>query len=398
MALPAQALPEEQAPQERREALPIPETRIESPVEQAAGEGREKVISIFKGRAQEEKQALERLGVLETQEAESVPEATGKIEAANQKMSQEIAAAEQTALMRVEGLLGVPPVPANDVTPETVQAQSEVAQAVEMQPIIAVGEQVSATEAKAVETRPVIAVGEVASTAETAVEKSEEVLEAEEQRDVAAEVIKENYEALSGFAKEHGLTFDVTTAQVPEVQLAKLTQSERMYVQVLMGKHAAGRSSMLHAEKLLQASEFPQGDPKRLELMREAESLAADAALKETAAQAMQQNYLNLPEIAALAGGGGTGGSVGGADFEAQRSPFGGEPEGPNIPSGGAGGLYDGGGGAPGHGVAEIKSYKTPDAKADKPKPSLVDRFVKGNVGKIKDWFGQFGPEEKGRE
>lgn len=405
MALPAKNLQEDIAPSETRQEAPLaPETRTESPVEKALERGPENVVSIFRGRAEEEKKALERLGSLEPEEAEAVPEATEKIEAANRKMAQEIAEVEQSALTKVESLLGTPPAPpaeAVKIAPvvavgEAPKTETLPAEAVKTAPIKTVGEQApAAPEATAVKVMPTIKVGETAP--EQTVEKSEEALEAEEQLQFAEEVMKENAEALASFCEEHHVPFDAKRMKIQDA--SRLTKTERFYLQTLMGKHEAGLASKRHAEKLQEAYAFSENDPRRAALLQEAETLAKQAALKEKAAMVMQQNYLNLPEIAALVGGSGTGGSAGGADFEAQPSPFGpGEPRGPETPStGGMGGLYDGGG-APGSGLTEVKAYKSQAEKVDKPKPSLIDRFVKGNVGKIKDWFGQFGPEEKGRE
>lgn len=361
----ARPLPEEQrSVVETAERKPTPE-RAERPIEQALESGSpEKIVSIFQRRAAEEKQARERLGLVEPEEAEAVPEEAARVAEVTEQTHQKIDEVTSTTLMEVQALLGTPPVP-------TVEA---------------------------VKVAPIVAVGDVAPKAEVApVEKSEEVLEADEQQGVAAEVIKENYEALSAFAKEHGLSLNEEAFQIAENDLTRLTKPERQYAQVLMGKHAAGRASMLHAEKLLEAYELPERDPKRIELMEEAETLAGEAALREKGAQVMEQNYMNLPEIMALAAAGGgddTGGSIGGAGFEAQKSPFGEKP-----PVGGSrgGGMYDVGG-APGSGLTEVKAYKTEGAKVEESKPSWVDRFVGGNVGKIKDWFGQFGPDVKGRE
>lgn len=378
----AAILPEEEPRAvESAERIATPE-RVESAVEKTlSGGSPENVARIFRGRADEEKQALARLGELESDETEAVPEEAARVAQLTERTRQKIDQVTSTALDEVRALLGTPPAPANEnatAEPETVEAPRS----------------------EAVQVMPTVKVGEIAPTEQEApVEKPEEVLETDEQRDVAAEVIKENYEALAGFAHEHGLSLNEEAFQIAENDLTKLTKPERMYAQVLMGKHAAGRASMLHAEKLLEAYELPEGDPKRIELMKEAQKLANEALVREKGAQVMQQNYMNLPEIMALAGGGGdeTGGGYGGANFEAQASPFGGKPQGPEVGGSRGGGMYDVGG-APGTGLTEIKAYKTEGAKVEEPKPSWVDRFVGGNVGKIKDWFGQFGPDGKGRE
>lgn len=361
--------------------------RVETAVEKALESGStENVINIFKGRAEEEKQALERLGVLEPEEAEAVPEQASRVTELTEQARRKIDQAATTALEEVKSLLGTPPAPAKEVAPvtETPKAEAIPVETVKTMPVVAVGEAPKAEVAtvEAVSVMPTVKIGEVVPEAETSAvdvtEVSPEQADAEEQRDVAAEVIRENAEALSAFAKEHGLTMNEQAFTIAESDLAKLTKPERMYAQVLMGKREAGRASMLHAEKLLAAHEFPDGDPKRAELMREAEALAADASLKETAAQVMQQNYMNLPEIIALAGGGGneSGGSYGGSGFEAQTSPFGGEPKQPTGSS--VGGLYDGGG-QPGSGLTEIKAYKTPPEKVEKRKPNFIERFFNKN-------------------
>ncbi|MCR4256434.1 MAG: hypothetical protein NUW08_01880 [Candidatus Uhrbacteria bacterium] len=341
----ARPLPEEHpSALEKAERKPTPE-RAERPVEKALeGGSPEKIVSIFQGRATEEKQAMERLGLVEPEEAEAVPEEATRVAKVTEQTCQKIDQVASSTLMEVQALLGTLPVP----TVETVMVA------------------------------PTVAVGDVAPKAEVApVEKSEEELEADEQRAVAAEVIKENYEALSGFAKEHDLSLNEQAFQIAEQDLLRLTKPERMYAQVLMGKHAAGRGSLLHAEKLIEAYELPEGDPKRTELMEEAQKLANDALVKEKGAQAMQQNYMNLPEIMALAGVGGdeTGGGYGGANFEAQSSPFGEKP-----PTGGSrgGGMYDVGG-APGSGLTKIEAYKASSAEVKKRKPNFIERFFNKN-------------------
>ncbi len=346
----ARQLQEEQ-PQatESVERKPVAE-RVESPVEQALNGGSpEKIVSIFKGRGKEERAALKRLGAVEPQEAEAAPEVAAHIEEANTTATQKIDAAEKTALASIESLLGALPVPANDVSPEVVRVM----------PTIKVG------------------VGSRESEEMLAVEKSEETIEAEEQLKVAEEVMKENAEALTSFCEEHNVPIDMKMMKVNDV--SRLSQAERFYVQTLMGKHAAGEASNKHAQKLLEAVSLPEGDPQRASLMQEAEKLAADATVIEKGAMAMQQNYMNLPEIMALSAGGGdeTGGSVGGG-FDAQASPFGGKPKGPEIGGPRGGGMYDGGG-APGSGLTKIEAYKTPGEKVEKRKPNFIERFVNKN-------------------
>ncbi len=393
----------EDAPQavEAVERVSTPE-RVESAVEKALSEGSpDKVVSIFKGRAAEEKQALERLGGLEPNEAEAVPEEATRVTQLTETARQKIDQVTLTALEEVRALLGTPPAPANENAIATAPAPLAAAEVVKPMPTVAVGEvpkaeaapvaetvQIAPTiavgeapKAEAIALMPTIKVGEVAPKAveqEVAIEKSEEMLEAEEQLEVAAEVMKENYEALNAFAQEHGLSMNEKAFEIDEKALARLTKPERSYAQVLMGKHAAGKASMLHAEKLLEAYELPAGDPNRNALMKEADTLAEEATLREKGAQAMQQNYMNLPEIIALSAGGGgndSGGSYGGANFDAQASPFGEEPK---TPSRGGAALYDGGG-APGSGLTNITAYKTSGEKVEKRKPNFIERFFNKN-------------------
>lgn len=372
----AKKLPEEE-PQavETVEQVSAPE-RVENAVEKAlsGGGSPEKVVSIFKGRADEEKQALERLGELEPNEAEAVPEEVARVAELSEQARKKIDQVTLTALEEVRALLGTPPAPANE---NAVAAPSPVAasETVKTMPIVSVGE------APKTEVKPVVETVQIAPTVaeqEIAVEKSEEMIEAEEQLEVAAEVMKEHYEALNAFAKEHGLPMNETAFEIGEKDLVKLTKPERSYAQVLMGKHAAGQASMRHAEKLLEAYELPEGDPNRKALMEEAETLAQEATVREKGAQVMQQNYMNLPEIAALAAGGGgneSGGSYGGTSFDAQASPFGGEPK---TPSRSGAALYDGGG-APGSGLTNVKAYKTGGEKVEKRKPNFIERFFNKN-------------------
>lgn len=391
MALPAQQLAEEQAPQEtRQEAISAPETREESPVDKALEQGSEKVVGIFQGRAQEERAALTRLGLLEPQEAEAMPEAAERIEVVNQETAKKIEAAKLTALTRVEGLLGVPPAPANDVTQETAQAQPPIAvnempemKAVEVRSVIAVGEAAPKTEApvEAVKVMPTIKVGE--PTPEVVVKKSEEMLEAEEQLEVADEVMRESAEALTSFCEEHHVPFDAKMLKVEDA--SRLTKPELFYVQTLMGKHAAGLASKKHAEKMLEAYAFSESDPRRAAVLQEAESLAKDAALKEKAALVMQQNYLNLPEISSIVGQD-SGGSLGGSNFEGAESPFGpGEPQGPEEPpkTPMVGSSLYGEGGVPGSGLTKIDSYKPETAKKPERKPSFIDRWFRKQASDV---------------
>lgn len=373
----ARPLPEEQSPVlETTERKSAPE-RAERPVEKALeGGSPEKIVSIFQGRATEEKQAMERLGLVDPEEAEAVPEAAAKVAEMTEQTRQKIDQVTSTTLMEVQALLGTPPAPANESMPvaapaEATAVEAPVIEEVQTAPVAVATE---APKAETVQVMPTIKVGEAAPEQEPTPETSPEASEAAEQHEVAEEVMRENAEALTSFCHEHNVPFDGATMKVTDD--SKLSRAERFYVQTLMGKYEAGAASKQHAEKLLEASRLPEGDPSRAALEAEAQRLAADAAVKEKAAMVIQQNYMNLPEIIAIAGGGGneSGGSYGGSNFEAQASPFGQKP-----PTGGSrGGMYDVGG-APGSGLTKIEAYKTPAEKVEKRKPNFIERFFNKN-------------------
>ena len=354
--------PEESLP--AQEAVVSNEVAQESPIEKAIqGENPEKVINIFRGRAQKEKEALGLLGQLNPEELAAAPSEALEVKAANDNASEKISAAESLAIQKVA-----------EVIPMT---QVEVPA-----PVIAEAAPEVATEV----------VHELNASAEL-------VKDAEDQRDIAAELLKEEFEALSAFTKEHGITIDTSDSnniKVQDSELSKLTKVERSYVYTLVGKHQAGNASMRHAEKLLEAYSVPESDPRRAALMAEAQSLAEEAKLKEVAAHIIQEQYVKLPEIAALVGavgGENTGGSMGGSDFSPADSPYG---QGPKKTESRASAVL-GYGGVGGEGLVKIDAYKPPDAgPAVVKKPSLIDRWFRKNVSDLTG--GAVDPTKSSRE
>jgi hypothetical protein len=256
-----------------------------------------------------------------------------------------------------------------------------------------------APKAEAVKAMPVMKVGEVpAPVVETATEIQPEKNElAEKQKAEAEEAMQEDLAALKAYAQEHHLTLDSNTLQIPDQQLQGLMPVERTYIAVLQTKYHAGDASRAHAEALMAVA--AETDPeKKKELSARAFEAAEVATLKEKAATILNTQYMNLPEIIALAGGGPgnqTGGSFSGEAFS-QPSPFGGEPKPPQEPPVMASGPLYTGGGASGDGIAKIEAYKTPDAKVPPRKPNFIERFFNRNVRDLT--YGQIDPEKKGRE
>jgi hypothetical protein len=365
-------------PDESPEVLPKQEASAEAkapenPIEKALGETNpEKVVSIFKGRASEEKKALELLSRLEPVELDAAPVEALQVKAANDNADRQITEAEEKALQEVgkvmPAIIPSPTIKVGEAAPEIAAPEIATAEAT----------------VEAVKIMPILKVGEVPNAS------PEVVHDAEEQRDEAEDRLVEARQALGGFAKEHDLTVDTTdpnNIKVSEKDLTKLSDVERSYVYTIIGRYLSANTSQRHAEKLLEAYSVPESDPKRAMLMAEAQSLGEEARLKGVAAQIMQDQYTKLPEIAALAGGGGgesTGGSMGGGEFHAVDSPYAGKP--PQKFLGAP--LYTGGG-TPAGGVATIDALKTQDAKVTK-EPSWIDKKVRGwfsalTFGWIKD-------------
>ncbi|MCC6564069.1 hypothetical protein IT087_04215 [Candidatus Uhrbacteria bacterium] len=360
--LPKQEAATEAAKPAKVESMVVP--RLESMLEKGDVNGVKEMIKGMTKAAAEGMQALQEFPE-ETQAAlmEAAPEEMKALSEAQAASQAKLEQAEQ-ALLRDLGTQEA----ANDVMP--VEAANEAPAEVPV-----------AAPVEAVQVMPIMKVGEAPNAS------PELVRDAEEQRDVAAEMLKEEYAALSGFTKEHGLTIDNSNPNninVSNQDLNKLTNVERSYVQVLTGKHMAANASLRHAEKLLEAYSVPEGDPRRVALEAEAKSLEEEAILKEKAAQIMQDQYVKLPEIIALTGGGGdsTGGSYGGHSFEPAASPFGGEPKPPQEPPKFTAAPLYGGGGVPGEGIAKIEAYKTPDSKVTR-KPSFIDRWFRRNVSDL---------------
>lgn len=363
----------------------------ESALEQALGSEKiENVVSIFRGRANQEKQALARLGEMDAEELESSPDATAQVEAANNASYKQIDQAEEQAIQEIVGVME----PANEPmeAPEPKVVEMQAASVVEPVPVV-----------EAVKVAPTIAVEE-APKVEVKAERNEI---AEQQKLEAEESMKADLEALQGYAQEHRLTLDAEH-NIPDAQLQGLLPVERTYVAVLQTKYKAAEASKLHAEALMAVA--AETDPaKKKQLAQEAFALSEDAALKEKAATMMNAQYMNLPEIAAMVGlGNPTGGSYGGNAFEAPPSgPSSGGPEdgggGPpdlRVIQGGKGSytsapMYTGGG-VSGDGIAKIEAYKTPDAKVTPRKPNFIERFFNRNVKDLT--YGEIDPEKKGRE
>jgi hypothetical protein len=316
---------------ERQEVAP----NGENPIDKAKEVGN--VVNIFRGRGEEEEKAIERLGQLDTKETEFAPEIAPRIVEANKDAEQNIEALMGKTLIEVSALLGNPPPPANETVPEP-----EVTQAVKVEEKLSLEQE-----------------------------------DAEEQSGVAGEVMSENAEALQSFCEEHQVPLDVNMMKVEDA--SKLTKVERLYVQTLIMKYGAGLASKNHAEKLLEAYALPDGDPERVRLLEEAERLSNTAEIREKGAMAMQRNYLDQPEIMALAGSGGneSGGSVGGGNFEAQSSPFGQEPKKPGI----IGASMYGEGGVPGNGITKIETTQTTGEKVEQRKPNFIEKFFNKNLG-----------------
>lgn len=366
---------------ESPEELPNrPETAVETktpenPIEKAFGEGNpEKVVSIFRGRADDERKALNLLTRLEPVELDAAPVEALQVKAANDNADRQITEAEEKALQEVVKVMpiikvGEVPKPVEAIIPTSIIKVGEVAP--EVAPV------------ETVKMMPIIKVGEVPNAS------PELVHDAEEQRDEEEEKLKEAREALGSFTKEHELiidTSDPNNIKAPEENLTKLSHVERSYVYTIIGRYLAANTALRHAEKLLEAYSVPENDPKRAGLIAEAQSLAEEARLKGVAAQIMQDQYVKLPEIAALADGGGgesTGGSMGGG-FTAVDSPYVGKP-----PQKGLGAPLYTGGGTPGGGIASIEALKTQGGEV-KREPSWIDKKVRGwfsalTFGWIKD-------------
>lgn len=354
-----------------------PENAIDQAMETA---NVEKVVSIFRGRANQEKQALARLGQMDAEELEASPDASAQVEAANDASYKEIDQAEEQAIQEVVSVM----------EPGIVAAETEVAKE-------AVTEAAPAPVVEAVKAAPVVVVEDAPPVLEVKAERNEM---AEQQKIEAEEVMKADLDALKAYAQEHHLTLDAATNSIPEGQLSGLMPVERTYVAVLQAKYRAGEASKAHAETLMAVA--AETDPtKKKELSQQALALSEDAALKEKAATMMNAQYMSLPEISALFGGGNpTGGSYGGNAFEKPASPIGGKPKEPppEAPIYAGQPLYTGGG-TPGDGIAKIEAYKTPDSKVAprKPrKPNFIERWVNRNVKDLT--YDQIDPDKKGRE
>lgn len=232
-------------------------------------------------------------------------------------------------------------------------------------------------------------------------EKVEELPEknemAEQQKTEAQESMKEDLEALQNYAKEHHLALDPNTLEIPADQLNALMPVERAYVAVLQAKYHAGDASLAHAEALMAVA--AEKDPaKKQELSAKAFELSQISSMKEKVATVLNSQYMNMPEIIALAGGGPgnpTGGSFSGQNFD-QASPFGGQPKGPEEPPKYPGAPLYTGGGVPGDGIAKIETMKTPDTVVQKRIPNFIERFFNRNVKDLT--YGQVDPDKQGRE
>ncbi len=291
-------------PADEQEQLPQQEARLEtkstpehSPVEKALESGSpEKVVSIFRGKAVEEVAALKRLGKAEvnpqilpvTPEVQAV---MSQMEAANDSAYQKVKATEAKAVETVQKAMGV-------AAPEAAPAPTP---AVEVAKIVPVG--VAAVEAPKAKV---------------------DTSEFEEQRDAAAIQIKENHEALTSFAKEHGLNIDPQTLAMSAQDLAKLTNVEQMYVSVLQAKHQEAQAFTELAEAHIQGDQDAINEHARA------------SALAHTKASALEAAYMSLPEISGSAPSNPTGGSYGGEAFNqpplAAAPPSG--PKGPEGPKG----------------------------------------------------------------
>lgn len=210
------------------------------------------------------------------------------------------------------------------------------------------GETTKPPEQAVIESRTVV-VGEpvVEAAPESKVESEPEVEvhneEAQDQRIGAEEVMKENLEAMYSFARDHGLTLNEQTLEIPEAELKILTPTERTYMAVLNAKYHAGDSAHAHALALEAVANEP--DPKkRSELAKHAFDLSEITKLKEQVATILNDQYMGLPEITAMLGatnGDSTGSSMGGEGFSSSSEssggsggPRGGGPGGPSGPEG----------------------------------------------------------------
>jgi hypothetical protein len=380
-----------------QEHLQAPETGVEtgsSPEKAELGKalegGADNVISLFKGKAEKEKEALQRLGQLEETDKQFSPEISAKIQAANDTSYAKVdeltnKTVELVKVLSGEEIPAVTPAPV-EFTPAEVAKFDEAAKQYEAPAPVA---------EEAPETEP---------------EHNEM---AERQKREAQESMQEDLDALNAFASEHNLHLDADM-NVSENELKNLTRTERTYVAVLQAKYRAGHASEAHADALMAVA--AERDPeKKKALSKQAFDLSETAKVMETAATLMNEQYMALPEIAAIAAGNETGGSVGGNAFheemppaagappEGPQGPNGGGPEGPNlrILQGGAGTragadapLYNDKVYGKPAGVVQIETMKRDKAEPPE-KPRGIHGWVMGNLNALQGFWG--GGDSKDR-
>jgi hypothetical protein len=372
-----QNLSEEQLPAQE-EAAKAPKTPEKGKLGEALESGdKEKILGIFGKDTAAAEDAIMRLNVSQDDVSPAflneVPSAKAIVESvkgAHDHAIKQTKEAESLAIEQVSAAMGETGPVTSEATPApVVEAKVET-------PIAAVVEAPVAVEVP----KPVV----VEKPVEAPVLKNEM---AEQQKMEAAASMQEDLEALQSFASEHHLNLDADF-NAPAQELDNLTSTEREYVAVLQAKYRAGHASEAHAEALIAVA--AESDPeKKKALAKTAFELSETSKVMEKAATILNAQYMALPEIAALAAGNPTGGSLGGqVGFD--QGPVGGVAARGSAPGRS---LYSEQVRGPSSGIASIKPIKSEggggSSEKPKPKPNAVDRWVRTQFGAIAGIFGR---------